>query len=103
MYSVKDAFMKWNDSGTTMANEYAAFVAGWKANEEDGDINYELGCLKSVLAYYEGCPATDDEFGEWINSKIETELWSGNYNRATRDEFIAHRVWLYYKNKGGVT
>ena len=63
------------------------------------DLEKRLAELEEDLSYYEGAPANDKEFDVWIESKIEKELWSGNYNRATRDEFIAHRVWLHYKKK----
>ena len=44
-------------------------------------------------------PEPKEEFLKWLESATEKELWSGNYNRATRDEYIAHRVWLHFAGK----
>jgi len=44
-------------------------------------------------------PEPEKEFLKWLESATERELWSGNYNRATRDEYIAHRVWLHFSKK----
>jgi len=42
---------------------------------------------------------SNDEFLKWIDSAVERELWSNNYDRSTRDEYIAHRVWLHFSEK----
>ena len=44
-------------------------------------------------------PEPEKEFLKWLESATERELWSGNYNRATRDEYIAHRVWLHFSKR----
>ncbi len=54
--------------------------------------------LAAVVTKQGDMPNADDAFYTWLESTIEKELWSGNYNQATRDEFIAHRVWLHYKD-----
>ncbi len=38
-------------------------------------------------------------FEEWMDSKEEREKWSGNYNNATRDEFVARRAWDYQQKE----
>ena len=47
-------------------------------------------------------PDMEEDFLVWISSTIEKEKWSGNYNRASRDEYIAHRVWLHYQHENGI-
>ena len=40
-----------------------------------------------------------DEFYKWMESDEEHELWSGNYNNATRDEYVAKRAWYHQQKK----
>ena len=49
MKDSRQAYMDWNDSGIGCTVEWQAFLAGWKANESDGNINYEINLLKQEI------------------------------------------------------
>jgi len=40
-----------------------------------------------------------EDFHIFTELPEERELWSGNYNNATRDEYVAARAWFYQQAK----
>jgi cell shape-determining protein MreC len=42
---------------------------------------------------------SDLEFYNFMESDEEKNLWSGNYNNASRDEFVAKRAWEHQQKK----